>query len=205
YSCDGANARAHCLDNVKHTIDCARGCNAGTAASGGEASCSCGANANWTHWNCSNGDLYSCAGGLNWVVRSCGGKGCTPAPNGTSDLCNYSGNLQTKVNQIAAACGQLNCGIAVRDLATGEEAHHRGNFSLNSASSAKAFIVAAALYDTSVAAVMPYAQPIFANSDNSATGRVIDLLASPDRLNTFYWNVAQLTDANFASWNYDST
>jgi beta-lactamase class A len=90
----------------------------------------------------------------------------------------------------------------VRDLATGTEAHYRGNAFYVSASSAKAVWVAAALYDTSIVDVMPYSVPVFRDSDNLAAGQVIDLLVSPDRVNTFMWNDVGLPDSGFCAWGF---
>ena len=70
---------------------------------------------------------------------------------------------------------------------------------------AKAIWVAAALHDTSVAAVMPYAMPIFVNSDNYASGSVIDLLSSPARVNTYMWDVAGMANSGFCNWSFGRT
>jgi hypothetical protein len=204
----GTNARVRCLDATLRSVDCPRGCVDGTASSSGEATCSCGADTGFSRLNCTaDGDLHSCAGGITWVTRSCGGRGCTGSPNGVSDLCNPPATaLQGAIDKLGGLCGQYSpgstCGLAVRDFNTGDEAHYSGNKMYVSASSAKAIWVAAALYDTSVAAVMPHANAIFSCSDNTETGKVIDLLSSPNRVNTFYWNDVQIPDSSFCHWNY---
>ena len=213
FTCEAGNARrVRCIDNTLRAVDCdSRGCVAGAANTSGEASCSCGADGSFSRWNCTaDGNLHSCAGGITWLTQSCGGRGCTAAPVGVSDRCNAApGTLQAKLDRLGALCGQYSpgttCGLAVRDFMTGEEAHSGGNVFYVSASSAKAIWVAAALYDTSIAAVMPYSYPVFHDSDNSASGRVIDLLSSPDRLNTFQWNDVGLPDTGFCNWSFDKT
>lgn len=204
-SADGTS-RMRCVDGRLHGVACTAGCVSATADD--DATCGCGADGSLSRWNCgADGDLHSCAGGITLLARSCGGRGCTVAPLGISDTCNAAASsLQTVLDELGARCGQLSpgttCGLAVRDLATGEEAHHRGTDFYVSASSAKAVWVAAALYDTSIDAVMPYTTPVFRDSDNLAAGAVIDLLGSPDRVNTFMWNDIGVPDSGFCHWSY---
>jgi beta-lactamase class A len=98
------------------------------------------------------------------------------------------------------------CGISVQHLGTGELAHWNGDRPFVSASSAKFVWVAAALHSGAVVDVVePLAIPIFESSDNYATGAVIDLLSSPDHVNTFYWDVVGMASSGFCSWNYGAT
>lgn len=211
WTCDATTThRVRCIDGFVQSFACGDGC---VAASGvAEATCSCGANTTFSHWNCgADGDLHACAGGAAWHDQSCGGRGCDAAPAGVSDTCKLptGSSLQAVVTSLGAKCGTASpgtaCGIAVRDLTTGEHAHHRGTAPYVSASSAKTIWVAAALYDTSIADVEPHATPIFADSDNSESGLVIDLLSSPDRVNTFMWQDIGAPDSAFCSWSYDKT
>ena len=207
WSCDGSD-RVRCIDAVVQRLHCDFGC---TAATGGDdATCGCGPNSAFKVWNClSDGNLYDCPGNI-YVTQSCGGRGCNAQPMGFDDRCNATpGNLQAVVTRLGGECGTYSsgtsCGLALKDLVTGEIASWRGDSWYVSASSAKAMWVAAALYDTSIAAVQPFAIPIFTSSDNSAAGKVIDLLASPDRVNTFVWNDVGAPDTGFCHWSYDKT
>ena len=96
--------------------------------------------------------------------------------------------------------------IAVQHLASGARASSRGGVLYVSASSAKAWWVAAALDGAGVAAVEPYADPVFINSDNGATGEVIDLVG-PDAVNVYLWEVAGMGRETTAltQWNYEKT
>ena len=208
WSCDGSD-RVRCVDGVVQRLRCDFGCTAATC--GDDATCGCGANSAFKVWNClSDGDLYDCPGSNIYVTQSCGGRGCSAQPMGLDDRCNATpGSLQAVVTRLGGECGTFSpgttCGLALRDLATGEVANARGDTWYVSASSAKAMWVAAALYDTSIAAVQPFAGPIFTSSDNSAAGKVIDLLSSPDRVNTFLWNDVGTPDSGFCHWSYDKT
>lgn len=204
WTCDGQR-RIRCVDGWVDAVTCEAGCTAGV---NDEAVCSCGTRARYSRWNCMpDGTRASCAGGIAWVVDSCGGKGCSGAENGTSDQCANAGALQYAVASLGASCASLvpgiQCSIAVRDLVTNERAGYGENRFYVSASSAKAFWVAAALHDRTVAAVEPYVHAVFEKSDNAASGRVIDLLASPERVNTFQWQDAQLADVGFCAWDTD--
>lgn len=156
-----------------------------------------------------DGTRASCAGGTAWIVDSCGGQGCTAGENGVSDTCNGAGALQAAVAKLGASCSTLvpgiRCGIAVRDLVADERAGYGENRLFVSASSAKAMWVGAALFDRTIADVEPHVKPIFAQSDNLESGRVIDLLDSPDRINTFLWQNAELADAGFCEWDFGKT
>ncbi|HEX5059252.1 MAG TPA: serine hydrolase [Kofleriaceae bacterium] len=94
--------------------------------------------------------------------------------------------------------------ITFEDLQTGQRAVLSGDTKHVSASSAKAWWVAAALDGAGLAAVAPYANAIFTNSDNSASGSVIDLIG-PNAVNTWMWNVAGMNDSALTHWNYDKT
>lgn len=96
--------------------------------------------------------------------------------------------------------------LAVQHLASGARASSRGGELYVSASSAKAWWVAAALDGVGVAPVAPYADPIFIDSDNGATGDVIDLVG-PDAVNVYLWDVAGMGRETTAltQWNYEKT
>ncbi len=151
-------------------------------------------------------DLHACPGGV-YVRRACGGGGCAAGPRGTDDTCNLQAPaLGPVVARLGGECGQFSpgttCGIAVRDLVTGETSSVRGDTPFVSASSAKALWVAAALYDVGVAAVAPHADAIFRSSDNYESGAVLDLLASPDRVNSFMWNDLGLATSGYRAWGF---
>lgn len=203
--CSGAD-RVRCVDGVLQSEACASGCEPPTATA--EAVCGCGGETSYTRWNClEDGDLHACRVG-GWLTEACD-DGCATAPIGTSDGCNLTGPLQTVVTQLGEQCASLSpgttCGIAVRDLTTGETASYRGAIPFEAASSFKAVWVALALYDVGVAAVEPFAHPIFVSSDNGASGKVIDLLSSPDRINTFIWHDVHMPDTGFCRWNFEKT
>jgi beta-lactamase class A len=94
--------------------------------------------------------------------------------------------------------------ITIEDLDTGAIFELRGDEKHVSASSAKAWWVAAALDEVGIAPVEPYAGNIFRYSDNSASGSVIDLIG-PNAVNTWMWNVAGMNDSALTQWSYDKT
>jgi beta-lactamase class A len=197
--------RQRCVRGVTETVRCTMGCT--TTASG--AVCSCGSHTDFTLWNClASGDLGRCQGNA-WEDQSCMGHGCTAMPTGVNDVCRprvVAGSLQAVLDRLGPTCEIVSpgthCGIAVRDLATDERATYRGNDRFQSASSAKALWVAAAVLDRGTAVVDPLATPVFRDSDNAAAGSVIDLLSSPARVNTFYRGEAGMTHSSFCRWNY---
>jgi beta-lactamase class A len=95
-------------------------------------------------------------------------------------------------------------GIAVMHLGNGVRASAGGDTLFVSASSAKAWWVAAALAGVGVDPVEPYAEPIFANSDNGATGSVIDLVG-PDAVNVYIWDVIGMDSTALTQWSYQKT
>jgi beta-lactamase class A len=202
----GDGARLRCIDEVLQQEPCASGCVPASGAS--EAVCSCGGQDDLIRWNClDDGDLHACRAG-GWLTESCDGRGCEVRPPGTSDVCSVpSGHLQDVIDRLGDECATLSpgtsCGLAVRDLVTGEAASHRGTVPFEAASTVKAVWVALALYDVGPAPIEPYADPVFVDSDNVAAGRVIDLLSSPDRINTFMWHDARMPDSGFCRWNTD--
>jgi beta-lactamase class A len=203
WTCDGSR-RIRCVDDRLIAEPCADGCTPGAS---GESICSCGTRKTFSRWNCvPEGGRGSCAGGIDWIVDSCGTSSCATGADGVSDSCAGDGPLQKAVAALGASCGTIasgvRCGISVRDLTTNERAGYEDQTPFDSASSAKVFWTSAALFDTSVSAVEPYAKAIFAQSDNIATGHVLDLLASPDRVNTFLWQDGEVADIGFCSWNY---
>lgn len=90
--------------------------------------------------------------------------------------------------------------IAVLDLKTGEYAGASDAERHVSASSPKAIWVAAALDHSGIAAVTPYAQPIFRDSDNNAAGSAIDLAGGPNAVNVFYAGKAGMVDSALTQW-----
>lgn len=126
-----------------------------------------------------------------------------PAPRDLSaapqDLSVWHGILDRAGSECRAILGGA-CGIAVRDLATGDEAQSDGGRRVVSASSAKFIWVAAALKKTSIDKVQPLANPIFAHSDNAAAGKAINL-AGPAYINPFMHEVAGMSGASvFCNW-----
>ena len=90
--------------------------------------------------------------------------------------------------------------IAVLDFQTGEYAAASDAVRHVSASSPKAIWVAAALDHSGIAAMTPYAQPIFRDSDNDAAGSAIDLAGGPDAVNVFYAGKAGMVDSALTQW-----
>ncbi len=205
WRCSGST-RVRCVDAVLQAEPCANGCAPQAGVS--EAVCGCGAQSNFTRFNClADGDLHTCKLG-GWASESCGGRGCEAMPLGQSDVCkNPVGPLQTMLTKLGGLCGVhapgANCGLAVKDLTTGETASYRGTVAYESASTVKAIWVALALYDVGPGPIQPYVNPVFANSDNSASGKVIDLLSAPDRINAFMWHDVHMPDSGFCRWNTD--
>ncbi len=205
YACDGAR-RVRCVDGFLQKETCTFGCI--EPAAGTDAACSCGTNLGFTRWNCTSGDLHACPGAAMYATRSCGGRGCDVAAAGVDDTCTpQASTLATVLAKLGPECGAFSpgttCGIVVRDLTANVSASWRGDAPYVSASSVKAMWVAAALYDRTIADVSPFADAIFRSSDNSASGKVIDLLASPARVNSFMWNDAALASSGFCRWNYE--
>jgi beta-lactamase class A len=93
-------------------------------------------------------------------------------------------------------------GMAVAELPDGARASLGGDVLFVSASSAKAWWVAAALHGTDIAAVEPHAKAVFVDSDNGATARVIDLIG-PDRVNDYIWSVVGMRSTALTRWNYE--
>jgi beta-lactamase class A len=129
-------------------------------------------------------------------------------PAGVDDVCRAppsSAPLQALLDRLGPTCAAVSsgtrCAIAVHDLASGERASYRGAERFQSASSAKALWVAAAVLDRGTAVVEPFATPVFRDSSNDAAGSVIDLLASPERVNAFYRGEAGMTNSSLCRWN----
>jgi beta-lactamase class A len=204
WTCDGTR-RVRCVDDRRVTEECASGC----TNDADEAVCSCGSQTTLSRWNCLPTGLGSCAGGKSWIVDSCDGNTCASGGDGVSDTCTTKAAFADRIQQLGASCGALasgvQCSITVRDLVTNAQAEYRSQVPFVSASSAKSWWVAAALFDTKIDAVAPYAHDIFVNSDNIATGHVLDLLSFPERVNTFLWNDVEAADIGFCSWNYGGT
>ena len=94
--------------------------------------------------------------------------------------------------------------ITWEDLQTGHRVSLNGDTKHVSASSAKAWWVAAALDGVGVTPVAQYAQPIFRYSDNAASGYVIDLIG-PNAVNDWMWNVGGMNNSALTQWNYNAT
>lgn len=201
WSCDGTR-RVRCVDGCVKAETCASGCEKGEDS---EAVCSCGTRDEFSHWNCvTEGGRGSCAGGIGWIADACNGKSCVASPAGMSDTCASASPLQDAIQQLGLSCSTLtpgiDCSISVRDLTTNARAGFADQKLFVSASSAKVFWTAAALFDVGINAVMPYATPIFRDSDNVATTHVIELLSSSERVNTFLWQDAEVADIAFCDW-----
>lgn len=93
--------------------------------------------------------------------------------------------------------------IAVEDLQTGERFAVGGDTLHVSASSAKAYWVAAALDARGTDAVAGIADPIFRSSDNYASGSAIDLVGT-DRVNELLWSYG-MTSTALTQWSYGRT
>lgn len=102
--------------------------------------------------------------------------------------------------EVSARSPGTNAAIAVLDLKTGEYASASGIERHVSASSPKAIWVAAALDKAGVAALAPYAQPIFRDSDNNAAGSAIDLAGGMNAVNVFYSGKAGMVDSGLTQW-----
>jgi beta-lactamase class A len=134
--------------------------------------------------------------------------GCTagaapvPTPPATPE------KLRETIDRLAAEVSWRSPGseaaLAVVDLTSGARASSGGDVLFVSASSAKAWWVAAALDKVGVAPVKPHADAIFVQSDNGATGEVIDLIG-PDRVNDYIWRVVGMRSTALTRWNYERT
>jgi beta-lactamase class A len=102
--------------------------------------------------------------------------------------------------EVAVRSPGTNAAIAVLDLKTGEYAAASDTERHVSASSPKAIWVAAALEHSGIAAMTPYAQPIFRDSDNDAAGSAIDLAGGANAVNVFYGGKAGMIDSALTQW-----
>jgi beta-lactamase class A len=142
--------------------------------------------------------------------RETAGDGGAPQPESDAqapvDAAPPNPILQKTLDALGPKCGQLSqgtsCSLSVIDVTTGETASWRGTTTYISASSVKAVWVAVAMKDTSIEKVAPLVTPVFADSDNEVSGQVIDLLSSPDRINTFMWNEAGMKNSGYCSWGF---
>jgi len=166
--------------------------------------------------------LGACSG----TIASGGGRGGTDAApgepggggdgdsgasaDGGIDAAALQAELQAALDRLQAEASWRTPGsevaLAVQHLASGARASSRGGELYVSASSAKAWWVAAALDGVGVAPVEPYADPIFVSSDNGATGEVIDLVG-PDAVNVYLWDVVGMgrNSTALTQWNYQAT
>jgi beta-lactamase class A len=138
------------------------------------------------------------------------GDGGSSAADAGLDPQSLEAELQATIDRLQAEASWRTPGsevaLAVQHLASGARASSRGGELYVSASSAKAWWVAAALDGVGVAAVEPYADPVFIDSDNGATGEVIDLVG-PDAVNDYIWDVVGMGRDTTAltQWNYEKT
>lgn len=102
--------------------------------------------------------------------------------------------------EVATRSPGTDVGIAVVDLTTGEYAGAKDTERHVSASSPKVIWVAAAIDEAGVDAVAPYADPIFAESNNDASGTAIDLAGGMNAINVYYASKAGMTDSAIISW-----
>jgi len=102
--------------------------------------------------------------------------------------------------EVKAKSPGTDAAIAALDLTTGEYAGSNDTVTHVSASSPKAIWVAAALDNSGIAAVTPYASPIFVSSDNTAAGSAIDLGGGIDAVNVFYTK-AGMTSSAVIQWS----
>lgn len=126
--------------------------------------------------------------------ESKGDAGTAPAPKV------LAAPVATLASELAARSPGTEAAIAVLDLATGEYAGASDVVRHVSASSPKAIWVAAALDKAGVAAMAPYAQPIFRDSDNDAAGSAIDLAGGMNAVNVFYSGKAGMVDSGLTQW-----
>lgn len=137
-----------------------------------------------------------------------GGDGGSTGSDSGLDPALLEAELQAALDRLLAEASWRTPGsevaLAVRHLDSGARASVRGGELYVSASSAKAWWVAAALSGVGVAPVEPFADPIFVNSDNGATGEVIDLIG-PDAVNVYLWDVVGMGSTALTQWNYLAT
>ena len=113
-----------------------------------------------------------------------------------------AGTLERLEAELAWRSPGTSAALAVAHLDSGARASVRGDALFVSASSAKAWWVAAALDGVGVAEVQPHAGPVFGASDNGATGAVIDLVG-PDAVNEYIWRLGMDRTA-LTRWNYQA-
>jgi len=123
-------------------------------------------------------------------------------PDARSDSARLQATLDRLAAELRWRSPRTVAAMAVVDLASGARASVGGDVTFVSASSAKAWWVAAALARVGVAPVQPHARLVFVESDNGATGRVIDLIG-PDRVNDYLWKVVGMRSSALTRWNYD--
>lgn len=130
---------------------------------------------------------------------------CQPATGAERAARRADRPLQETLDRLGAEAAWRTPGsrvaLAAVDLESGERAAVAGDELFVSASAAKAWWVAAALAGTDVDRVAPFAVPVFGQSDNAATGAVIDLIG-PDRVNRFLWDVVAMRSTALTRWNH---
>jgi hypothetical protein len=152
-------------------------------------------------------------GGLWFNVRSEGGaNGLVDSSGVTITRCRMSSTapLALLMQRLGSRCASLGrgarCGIAVRDLVSGEETSYQGDESFISASSAKFIWVAAALHNGVAPQKLElYARDIFRYSNNDYPDTVIDWATGSrrgveehyDRMNDFYHDGVGMSDRSF--------
>jgi beta-lactamase class A len=136
------------------------------------------------------------------LAASCAGSESEVAAPSESSPARLQATLDRLAAELAWRSPGTRAALAVVDLRSGARAAGGGDVPFVSASSAKAWWVAAALRHAGVAAVAPHADLVFVESDNGATGRVIDLLG-PDRINEYIWSVVGMRSTAITRWNYE--
>lgn len=119
-----------------------------------------------------------------------------PAPGDAEQLEALLAELATE----GRALGLSEVSFAVA-LPGGETAAYEGDRAFISASAAKLYWVAAALEIVGPEAVAPFAEPIFAASDNEAAAAVIELAGIPS-INRFLREEAGLRETELVGWSY---
>lgn len=108
--------------------------------------------------------------------------------------------VQSLADEVSGRSAGTEVAISVLNLTTGAYAGVNDDVRHVSASSAKVLWVAAAMH--AGADLSDIATPIFANSDNVASGSAIDRAGGPDAVNDFLWNVVGMDHTILANWNF---
>ena len=118
------------------------------------------------------------------------------------------GDVQSLLNQLSAAAagwGVKLTGISLEDLRGGRRWAVNGEQAMSFLSSAKLPWAVMAAATSGAGAVEPYAYPVFANSDNDAAGRLIDLAGGIERVNRYWYPTLGMTGSCDQRWNSGAT